>query len=67
VVLHHFDRFFPGFCVDYPVEEFVAVVRKTLPDLEVLVPEPGKWLWLGTVRKYPGQDLNRPLGEGEAH
>jgi L-ascorbate metabolism protein UlaG (beta-lactamase superfamily) len=40
VVLHHFDRFFPSFCVDYPVEEFERRVRRDFPGVELVVPEP---------------------------
>lgn len=46
VVLHHFDKFFPSFVVDYPVEEFRQRAGRDLPDMKVTVPEPGAWFTL---------------------
>jgi len=39
VVLHHFDRFFPSFVVDYPVEEFREAFARALPGIRLIVPE----------------------------
>ncbi len=39
VVLHHFDTFFPSFCVEYPVEEFKRTVERELPGIRVIIPE----------------------------
>ncbi len=39
VLLHHFDHFFPSFCVDYPVEEFREKFSRALPDTRLIVPE----------------------------
>lgn len=39
VVLHHFDKFFPSFCVDYPVEEFSERLEKELPQVRLIIPE----------------------------
>lgn len=40
VVLHHFDNFFPSFCVAYPVEAFRHNLARKLPDIRLIVPEP---------------------------
>jgi len=40
VVLHHFDDFFPSFCVEYPVEEFRRRAARELPGIRLIVPEP---------------------------
>jgi len=40
VVLHHFDTFFPSFCVQYPVHEFQERVSELFPEIDVIVPEP---------------------------
>ena len=39
VVLHHFDDFYPSFCVEYPVEEFRARLERELPATRLIVPE----------------------------
>lgn len=39
VVLHHFDTFYPAFCVEYPVREFSDKACRELPGLRVIVPE----------------------------
>lgn len=39
VVLHHFDRFYPAFCVEYPVREFTDKAGRELPGVRVIVPE----------------------------
>ena len=40
VVLHHFDKFFPSFCVDYPVDEFREMLARALPQTRLIIPEP---------------------------
>ncbi len=39
VVLHHFDKFFPSFCVDYPVGELRERVARELPQVQLIIPE----------------------------
>ena len=39
VVLHHFDKFFPSFCVDYPVEEFRDRLERELPQVRLIIPD----------------------------
>jgi L-ascorbate metabolism protein UlaG (beta-lactamase superfamily) len=40
VVLHHYDKFFPSFCVDYPVESFRERLARELPGIRLIVPQP---------------------------
>lgn len=42
IFLHHFDNFFPGFCVPYPVEEFKENLTKRFPHITLIIPEINK-------------------------
>lgn len=42
VVLHHFDEFFPSFCVDYQVDAFRERLAQALPEVSLIIPEAGE-------------------------
>ena len=42
VVLHHFDEFYPSFCVDYGVAAFGARLAREHPEIRLIIPEAGE-------------------------
>jgi len=46
VILHHFDMFYPHFCVSYPVIQFKELLAQKLPSVTCIVPVIGEKFYL---------------------